>query len=188
MAHDPVVFFVARAHPLDASDVDAANVWLRTSLGPVIRQYEAEYGLGSRPPRVYTFVHHCTRPLLRRGAPFQYFTGLIDECQQEGLDLALVLRGWDAITADDVSFRLIFERCASLSIRVNVRVFDGDPRLDHPFFELNLAQIFSVMNGDLGLEYAAVDENTFLYMVKTQEAFRAEVIRVTDSAVLQVSL
>lgn len=188
MALDPVIVFVARANVRDAPDVNDANKWLRESLNPVVRRYEMAYGLGSRAPRFYTFVHDCQRALIQSGPHFRYFTGLVDECHQEGSDLILVLRDWVAITAYDISFLRLFDRCSTLPLDVSIRVFDSDPRLDHPFFEVNVAQVCSVMNGEIELEDEAVENNTVFFMVKILDAAKAEVFRGMDPTEVQVSL
>lgn len=187
MALDPVVVFVARVSPRDAPEVDVANDWLRQSLDTVVRSYEMEYGLGSRPPRFYTFVHNCCVTLIQSGPHFQYFTGLIKECEQDGSDLILVLRGWDAITADHISFYYIFARCLEVSINVSMKVFDSDPRLNQPFFSVNILKACSVIKGELEPEDAAVERHTQLFIVKTGQAYMAEFTRGMDPARLQVS-
>lgn len=187
MYSDPVIVFVARASPWEAPEPDVATSWLRQSLDPVVQRYETEYGLGSRAPRFYTFVHAPHSPLIQSGPHFQYFTGLVDECQQEGCDLILVLRGSAAITAYEISFCLIFERWRSPALNVRIRVFDNHPRLAQPFFDVDPIQVCETIRRGLDWDDAALEEGTRRFLANIEAARISEIRRLFTPEQIQVS-
>lgn len=183
MARNPVTVFVARAGtrevPGEASEEAMVRTWLRSSLDPVALRYGAEYGLGGRPPRFYTFIHDSHKGLRPGGQVCEYFTSLMDECQREGADLVLVLRQWDGLSSHELTFYRLFRHCLSLSISVKIRVLANDPATLIPrFFEVNLAQACLIMGIELDPDDATVEEDTRLFLTNMATIYSLELERV----------
>ncbi|KAJ6138213.1 hypothetical protein N7471_004699 [Penicillium samsonianum] len=146
-----IIVFVARASPQEASDQKLARDRLRESLNLVIQNYEHFYGCTCQSPRFYTFIHDSDQPLRSGGSVFQYFANLLDEGQDKGCDVTLVLNGWDTLTVDKMTFVRLFGHVSAFDIDVNVKVFVNQAGSTNPsqFFNINPTEACALLTGDL---------------------------------------
>lgn len=165
---EPVIAFIARGDR-ECEDNDAALIWLRESLTPVVQRYQAEFGPSNRPYRFFTFVLHKSQNPRARHPVISFFRDILDEGSMQNCDIVFVLSGWDALSASQMTVAHMLKECVGLGVNVLLRVFANEVRgfsIPPRFFDVDPINVYGAMTGEYDLEAPdlVLEENTKLFM------------------------